>query len=429
MEDFGLKVALNSIDPERIRSIDRARFDSIAQQSRIQASQEAEIGAFGLDVEQDLLRGVTGRPADGSLARTLSGADALYVSVTAKLDGVPTLLDSYLGQYRSDTYQDRFGCVDHLGEVRDPLLRAKLDEALVDKINEGDFDGLWLSVPALLDWSGIKGFTYRTARTTEEFEDLHIVDFLNQHQRRPIDVAMLKTKRVYQIDLATDLAVRNWSVYQCVYCEVEREHNTYLVTAGKWYRIDQDYLNRVDTEIATIPTAGVTLPVFEDQSEFAFNQRAVATADGSWVLMDSNLIRHPGLPDPVEFCDIYTDQSQIIHVKRYGGSSTLSHLLSQGLVSARLFHSDREFRRGVNDRLPATHKILDADAHLPRDQYEVVYAIISRSASELRLPIFSRINLRHVYRDLLPLGYRISLLRVPSRHAEAKGASACTETG
>src|SRR2546425_6910223 len=31
----------------------------------------------------------------------------------------------------------------------------------------------------------------------------------------------------------------------------------------------------------------------------------------------------------VEFCDLYTDSQDIIHIKRYGGSSVLSHLFAR----------------------------------------------------------------------------------------------------
>lgn len=59
-ENFGLKVALNTIDASKIRSIDRITFDAIAQHSQIQASRESSIGDFGLDVDQDLLRAELG---------------------------------------------------------------------------------------------------------------------------------------------------------------------------------------------------------------------------------------------------------------------------------------------------------------------------------------------------------------------------------
>lgn len=67
-EDFGLRVTLNAVDPSKIRSIDRVKFDAISQHSQIQASRDANIVEFGLDVEEDLLRAVTGKPRDGTLA-------------------------------------------------------------------------------------------------------------------------------------------------------------------------------------------------------------------------------------------------------------------------------------------------------------------------------------------------------------------------
>lgn len=70
-EDFGLRVTLNAVDPSRIRSIDRVKFDAISQHSQIQASREANIIEFGLDVEQDILRAVTGKPRDAALATQL----------------------------------------------------------------------------------------------------------------------------------------------------------------------------------------------------------------------------------------------------------------------------------------------------------------------------------------------------------------------
>src|ERR1700689_3584433 len=37
-EDFGLRVTLNAVDPLKIRSVDRVKFDAISQHSQIQAS-------------------------------------------------------------------------------------------------------------------------------------------------------------------------------------------------------------------------------------------------------------------------------------------------------------------------------------------------------------------------------------------------------
>lgn len=94
-EDFGLKVTVNTVDSNRIRTVDRATLDAIGQHSRIQASREAKIGEFGLDLEQDFLRAVTGVPLDKTLGKQLTGKDALNVKLPITIEKLPALLDRF----------------------------------------------------------------------------------------------------------------------------------------------------------------------------------------------------------------------------------------------------------------------------------------------------------------------------------------------
>lgn len=50
--------------------------------------------------------------------------------------------------------------------------------------------------------------------------------------------------------------------------------------------------------------------------------------------MDRQLISYGGGASRIEFCDVLSDSGQRIHVKQYSGSSVMSHLFNQGLVSA-----------------------------------------------------------------------------------------------
>ena len=61
-ENFGLRETLNSVDPGRLTSVDRKTFDAISRHTRTQASQDGDVHAFGLNVEQDLLRAAKGWP-------------------------------------------------------------------------------------------------------------------------------------------------------------------------------------------------------------------------------------------------------------------------------------------------------------------------------------------------------------------------------
>jgi uncharacterized protein (TIGR04141 family) len=103
-EQFGLKAALNSIGSGRVRTIDRVRFDT-AQHSRIQASKEASIGDFGLDVEQDLLRAVTGVPHDSALGTHVAGRDAFQATLKIALPEIPALLGRLLDEFQKEDYK------------------------------------------------------------------------------------------------------------------------------------------------------------------------------------------------------------------------------------------------------------------------------------------------------------------------------------
>src|SRR5688572_19422768 len=98
---FGLRVTLNSIDADRIRSIDRQTFDAIASHTKSQSSRDASADQFGLDVQRDLVRAVTGTPRDPSLGIRMSGADSLTVRVAASVNEIPALLERYLERYES----------------------------------------------------------------------------------------------------------------------------------------------------------------------------------------------------------------------------------------------------------------------------------------------------------------------------------------
>jgi uncharacterized protein (TIGR04141 family) len=58
-ERFGLKVVLNTMVKDSIRSVDRTALGSVPKQSREQLSRASGASSFGIDIEQDLVRSVT----------------------------------------------------------------------------------------------------------------------------------------------------------------------------------------------------------------------------------------------------------------------------------------------------------------------------------------------------------------------------------
>lgn len=411
--NFGLKVTLNSIADDSIRSIDRKSFDAIARHTREEASSAGSIEQFGLHVEEDLLRAVVGNPEDGTLGRRMAGMDALTVTAAVALPDLPRLLERYAGQWRKRRYLERYPWVDQIAEVRDKRQARDLDELLVDRLASGVLDHTWLSVPVPIDWSRVGGFCFSMSERAEIHDDVHLAPFL-ESLRDPTSLSpeTLRRKSVYCLDPDERHASERWTLYQCLYAEVREGDDVFLLSGGRWYRVARRFVQRIDRDVTLLQPTGHELPPYEHESEAAYN-RAVARGEAEIALMDQKNIRYGGGASQIEFCDLFIRKRVMLHVKRYGGSSVLSHLFSQGVVSASLFLQDPEFRREVRKKLGHAHRAGVPEGRPRPDRYEIGFAIVSRSAGDLVLPFFSKVNLRNAARTLMGFGYGVTLTKIP----------------
>ena len=102
-----------------------------------------------------------------------------------------------------------------------------------------------------------------------------------------------------------------------------------MLNNGKWYRIAADFCDQVLEDFDNIPESDIALPDYNHAGEGEYNEALPAVVPGSHC-MDRKLIRHGGGHSSIEFCDLATNDKQLIHVKRYGGSAQFSHLFNQG---------------------------------------------------------------------------------------------------
>ena len=125
--------------------------------------------------------------------------------------------------------------------------------------------------------------------------------------------------------------------------------------------------------------------------------------------MDRKLIMFGG--SRIEFCDLYSLEKQMIHVKKYTGSSVLSHLFMQGLVSAESF-LDAGFRALVNEKLRHEFTVPEREEDFSVSDYEVVYVIASghiREDGKPQIPFFSKVSLNTAIKRLHMFKYKVSI--------------------
>jgi hypothetical protein len=152
------------------------------------------------------------------------------------------------------------------------------------------------------------------------------------------------------------------------------------------------------------------LPAFKHASEDKYCSDVAEAVGAPFALMDREFIHIGGTHDKVEFCDLFSTGNDLIHVKRYNGSGVLSHLFSQGTVSAEAFRSEPEFRKQALELLPERFRG-KVEPPSPSD-FRIVFAVVGEAAGPLSLPFFSRVNLRQTVRRLEAYGYRVALAKI-----------------
>jgi uncharacterized protein (TIGR04141 family) len=276
----------------------------------------------------------------------------------------------------------------------------------------GESPKTWLAIPELIDWSDVKGFSYSKARSAEIFHDVHLSKYIDHYSAASISDKSLRRHQICGHRRSTDAIFETWPVYQCIHAEIADDDATYLLNGGHWYQINNDFVARVDQAVGMIPETSFTpVDYAHGEHEIQYNKRLSAAIEGS-CCVDRDLILHGGGRSRVEFCDVYAPARQMIHVKRYGSASVLSHLFAQGVVSAITFMSDDQFREKVNTLFPAALQLAKPADRPNASDFEIAFLIASQSTGPLSLPFFSRVTLRNACRQLTSYGFKTTLTKV-----------------
>jgi uncharacterized protein (TIGR04141 family) len=417
-ERFGLKVVLNSVDKDSLRSIDKTTLGSVPKQSREQMSREGGAASFGLDIEQDLVSAMTGRSKDSRLGKTVSGGDPLSVSVKVNLENVLGFLPVCLEKYLSDAYKANFDWIDQIKRVRDPAKNAELNDWLVERLKANDLDKVWMAPPSIMDWVDLKGFRYGAPKRGELQADMDAAAFVTSLKDKPISMETLKGKSVYASSEKNNEPTEQWTAYKCLFAEANIGGAVFVLNNGTWYQIAPDFTTQVLAEFDGMPESTIVVPTYNHEKEGAYNLALAASFVGSHCL-DGNVIIHGGGHSSIEFCDVMTADKKLLHIKRYSGSAPLSHLFNQGVVSGELFLSAADFREKLNVKLPAHLQLADTSALPVASDFEIVFGIIMPPGKPLEIPFFSKVSLRNARRRLQAYGYSVTKKKIDSSPAAA----------
>jgi uncharacterized protein (TIGR04141 family) len=291
-----------------------------------------------------------------------------------------------------------------------------LDNQLQDAVKKRSKGKLTLAYPDI-EWEQIEKFKISYERKNTEVDEITLKALYSFLDDAAIANPELNKVRIMGLDGGGNAVTRSSNFHDYAVFETAIKSDAFILSLNKWFRVEKNYLKQVQMAvdgIAEIDYKGFLPPIKPKEAEGAYNERA-SKAKADLVLLDKKNFRVPGGQSQIEICDLFSNKKEMICVKRETKSATLSHLFSQGSVSATLFNDHFEYRedfyKKVSKKLPGIF-----DPAIPKNgDFTIVYAISSESPNTLAeaLPFFSKVNLRNQRRTIERLGFKVALCKIP----------------
>jgi len=437
-QDFGLRVVLNTVDPDKLRSADIRTPDENTTSRRTQTARRSDQTAFSIDIERDIVRGLAGEPKIAAFASRVAGSDGLTLTKEMEVADLPQVCADAFGAFGRADYKANFAWIDQIKHVRDKTTIDFLDSALVAALKStlaGAIpETLHLAYPVIYDPEKARHIRYKGFNCSNVHTDLEIGGYVADIREKALasyEPGFLAGHKVCECNAEGKDDGQSWRIKECLVFETDLNGEKYVLSADRWYRIDTSLANEVTTFFAGI-TAHVMPDALADENEETYNGR-VAIGGHNMLCLDRKLVKPTGASSSIEACDFLDSTGALIHVKDQTSSSRLSHLFNQGTVSARVMKMDGAFRDLLRTQIASQETVLGltgyqalvASSGTPYNEaaHLIVYAVICSglSAGTNRLPFFSLVTFRQAANELRALGYKCAFAWI------AKPASTTTK--
>lgn len=243
--DFGLKVAINALDPEKLKRLERSNLGD-ALQGVSQSPFQREFTSFGVDDALDLVKKLSGAAVDASGLDTITGSKSLKLTGDYSLDDVIAMVDEIVVLFQSLDYQNTvFGLIDSVRPVTDRVVVNSLFQLAVQSIKANE-DRFELGLPSISEAEGVS-FRFKGPRLTRAFPDLllrHYVAAMGGDITKTTVETLTKHKIVS--DFEDDRPSLSWPLKKALLGSISKDGQRYAINDGQWYRIDDTFRTSVE---------------------------------------------------------------------------------------------------------------------------------------------------------------------------------------
>ena len=210
--DFGLKVAINAVSDNKLRSVERSNIGA-AIRDFAQAAGQRDLKSFGFDEALDLIRKVSGYATDDDFADLVTGSRALRFTKKMEITEIPDAALEAVKFFGLGTYKKTaFKIIDFLSPILDTVMQESLDADLVKAIRAGS-DEIEIAIPEILPDS-VGTFRFEHVKSSMFHPDLSLElyrDALGADLNK-ITIDDIKRHKIAAYADDGELKVEHWSV-------------------------------------------------------------------------------------------------------------------------------------------------------------------------------------------------------------------------
>jgi uncharacterized protein (TIGR04141 family) len=416
-KDFGRRVALNSIRPDKLVEIEIEQVFAKWHVSRERAPRASAVDEFGVEFDRDLVASVGGIPSYKIFGKKLRGGTSLRVDVEFSTLG--DVLDRSGQLFKSTTYRKYWPDIDNLSVVVDQFVIDKLEERFDEEFRDGTAEKkLVMFAPTYLreEVDSIDSYVFgRMTKAPVTIPYLFVQSWLSYLEREGLEktVSNAKTTAVHLLDNDSE-PLRRYSVFQCFGHELSFGGKHYILSSGVWWEVSQDFLIKVNKEVTGIRPPQIVLPAWNQvESEGEYNERCAQAA--GFTFYDAKKLWYGGGHSQLEFCDLLHLNSKTLYFAKIPTkSSGMSHLVEQVRRTTELFFStDGDYRKELKRVTKVLHKGFPVDwlETRPR-QGDWNICLVSLGKTAAQLPFFARCGVYNLNRALRKAGHKVSFLKV-----------------
>lgn len=431
--NFGLRFAARAMRADAVKEVRSRRIDASARTTQIQVVVNSDLHDLDIQLEGEFVRRLVGQLDAGSVgledSSVIVASDSVSFKQDVDLTAVGAVLAAMLETTTSREAQEQFDFIDALEPLRSSSDDVEqLEDAVIAYLLDPDLrlreiptlggepvklTALEVAPPDSTGTEDLARIVVQRGKQQIELSDFSIEGLrsaLLEFRGRSLGRGSLKSVKLLGLDYdgnpSTQLMpLKNWLVF-----EGQAAARRFILTLGRWFGLRQDFAERIDRDLRSVVDSTSVLGLPPWPSPLTETQYNASVSGSEWVLMDRVPLYSAG--DQVEACDLFHIDGYLVHVKRYNGSQTLSHLFSQGFVSTYVLNGDVDYKADFVEAVEARNaKHKSAASRAPE---HVVYGFGMKPGKQLPddLSTFSKVNLKDFLKRIKQAGAQPSIARI-----------------